>query len=67
MVKHLCDNLNVDLILLQEHWLHLDSYVLNSISISFTCFSVSGMLSELSTNNLKGRPFGGIASMVRNS
>ena len=54
--------------LLKEHWLHPDLlYYLSKLSTAYTCFSSSGMADVVSTQILLGRPFGGVAIMVKNS
>jgi exonuclease III len=56
-----------DCIFLQEHWLNTESlYKLNTLSTEYTSFGVSGMASELNSNILKGRPYGGVAILVNN-
>ena len=68
LLKDMCDELLADLFLLQEHWLHPDLlYYLSNLSTAYTCFSSSGMADVVSTQILLGRPFGGVAIMVKNS
>jgi exonuclease III len=67
LVMLLCNSLNVDFILLQEHWLSsVDMSKLHELSADYMCYGVSAMDTVLSENILKGRPYGGVAIMVRN-
>ena len=64
MLQSLCSN--HDIIILQEHWLH--SFELLLFTDLFTEFNSYGMLSmndKLVSGLLIGRPFGGVAIMLR--
>lgn len=66
LVKSYCSNALSDFMLLQELWLSSDSlYKLDNIAHGYSCFSVSSMDSVLENGLLRGRPFGGLAILVR--
>ena len=55
-----------DIIFIQEHWLapfHINS--LDEILNGFTCYATSAMNDVISQTMLCGRPFGGIATFVK--
>jgi len=57
-----------DIIMVQEHWLPpFDLFKLDTISSEFTSFAASAMRHAVKGNILKGRPFGGVAILVRNN
>ena len=65
-MKQLCSS--ADLIFLQEHWLPpSDLHRLQNISDDFICFSSSAMGYAIDKGVLVGRPFGGVAILVRSS
>ena len=65
-MKQLCSS--ADLIFLQEHWLPpSDLHRLQNISDDFICFSSSAMGYAIDRGVLVGRPFGGVAILVRSS
>lgn len=66
LLKSYCSNALSDFMLLQELWLSSDSlYKLDTIAQGYSCFSVSSMDSVLENGLLRGRPFGGLAILVR--
>ena len=57
-----------DIIMIQEHWLPpFDLFKLDTISSEFTSFASSAMTHAVQSDILKGRPFGGVAILVRNN
>jgi len=65
-VDELIDKLQPDVLLLQEHWLtpaNLDKF--DKYSDYFT-FGTSAMAQVVESGMLKGRPFGGVISMIKN-
>jgi len=61
-VKSLLDDL--DLLLIQEHWLFKENLASLNISPDFASFGISGMDSSVL---LTGRPYGGCAFLIRKS
>jgi endonuclease/exonuclease/phosphatase family metal-dependent hydrolase len=62
------DNKDVDLIMLQEHWLTPAN--LNRFSIDFVdyyCFGLSSLDDVVSAGPLYGRPFGGMMMLLKNN
>ena len=57
----LCNNVNIHIIAVQEHWLH-DSNIdlLNSVHPDFVSFCISSMSERLRTSVYYGKPYGGI-------
>ena len=62
----LCNNVNIHIIAVQEHWLH-DSNIdlLNGVHPDFVGFCISSMSERLRTSVYYGRPYGGIGFLVR--
>ena len=59
---------NVDIILLQEHWLTPDGlYKLANFSERYTCFGVSAMEQAVTQSVIRGRSWGGVSTLVKNS
>ncbi len=54
----------VDLLLIQEHWLFTENLASLNINDDFTSFAVSGMDSGAI---IRGRPFGGCGFLIRKS
>ena len=66
LLENYCSNAKADFMLLQEHWLSSDVlYKLDNLAHGYSCFSVSSMDSVLETCLLRGRPFGGLAILVK--
>ena len=60
-----CDN-NVAVIAVQEHWLsNSNLHLLNSIHSDFISIGISAMTNKLSKEIYKGRPYGGVAFLLR--
>ena len=65
-VEYLCEDR--DVIFLQEHWLApFDLSRLDSICSKMICFATSAMDSKISSGCLRGRPFGGVAVLIRDT
>jgi exonuclease III len=61
-------SLDCDIILCQEHWLMPELlYKLTDSVENFHCFSTSAMADKCGRGILRGRPFGGMATFVRES
>ena len=67
LLDDLCNAGNASVIMLQEHWLNSSnlSKVLN-FSPKYSGFGISAMDSVLVRSVLRGRPYGGVATLVRN-
>ena len=64
----LCDNPNIFVIAVQEHWLASSNmHMLNNIHSDFACYGISAMEGKLAAGVFKGRPFGGVAFLWRKS
>ena len=59
---------NPDLIFLQEHWLTpANLFMLDNRFTEYFCFGCSAMSTSVETGMLRGRPFGGVAILIKNS
>ncbi len=68
LLNHVCERSIFSFIFLQEHWLTPDFlFKLDVVAPGYTCFSVSSMESQTSAGLLRGRPFGGLAILVKES
>ena len=57
-----------DLILLQEHWLTpANLYLFDSHFVNYFSFGSSAMSDRVETGMLRGRPFGGVVTLVKSS
>lgn len=57
-----------DLILLQEHWLTpANLYLFDSHFVNYFSFGSSAMSDKVETGMLRGRPFGGVVTLVKSS
>ena len=66
MLLELCASF--DVIFCQEHWLSPDQLVkINNLSSDFHCISISAMDTVCGRGILRGRPFGGLAVLIRNT
>ena len=69
LLKDLCTNVEPDVIFLQEHW--LSSINLDKIKFfarnNYYCVASSAMETVIQSGILRGRPFGGLAIMVKNN
>ena len=66
LVESWCEQSLYDFILLQEHWLspaNLDK--INKLAAGYSCFSCSSMDEICMSGILRGRPFGGLAILVK--
>jgi hypothetical protein len=67
LLKDLCNNLSASLIFIQEHWQTPAN--LNNVlcfSSNYTGYGISAMESTVGKSILRGRPFGGVATLVHN-
>ena len=67
LVKHWCEIKSFDVLLVQEHWLSPAMlYKINDIiGVDYFCFAYSSMALVCSSDVLRGRPFGGLAIIVK--
>ena len=68
-VKCLANCATAEIILLQETWLSNNNVykLINLVKHSYSCFTTSAMEDKLDGDVLFGRPFGGMAILVKNS
>jgi len=65
MARHICDDLHVDVLFIQESWLTPDLFhKLCYISCDYLMFGVSAMSSTVLQGPLSGRPFGGFGTLI---
>ena len=65
MARHICDNLLVDVLFIQESWLTPDLlHQLCFISSDYLMYGVSAMTDTVSVGPLYGRPYGGLATLI---
>ena len=65
-LKHLCTC--ADIIFIQEHWLYpFNLNLLHDVCPDFVCYSSSAMRDAVDAGIVVGRPFGGVAILVRSS
>jgi exonuclease III len=64
-LAELCSS--ADIIFIQEHWLHQNDFNKFDVFQNFTLFASSALNDAYSRGFMIGRPFGGIAIMIRNS
>ena len=68
LLKELCNDGNISLIAVQEHWLSCDKlHLLNTVHEDYVGFGISGMKDKLSSGIYRGRPFGGVGFIWRKS
>ena len=68
MLYQICDDDDVLIVAVQEHWLTNDKlHLLNGIHPDFIAFGVSGMSKRIASEIYVGRPFGGVAFLCRKS
>ena len=64
LLVDLCSN--YDIIFCQEHWLSPDFlFKLSDVATDFVCFSNSAMTDCVNNSILRGRPYGGLAVLIR--
>jgi len=62
----LCNNADIHIIAIQEHWLHDNNlHILNSIHPDFVGIGISSMSERLRTEVYYGRPYGGVGFLWR--
>jgi len=65
-LTELCNDANIAIIAVQEHWLTKDSlYRLNNLHKDFVGCGISAMSDRLSSEIYRGRPFGGVGFLFR--
>jgi len=65
-INELIANDNVDIFLLQEHWLTLSNLTKFDVSfINYFTFGCSAMSRAVESGILRGRPFGGVMIMIK--
>jgi len=68
MACYICNDLSVDFLFLQEHWLSNDiPHKICTISSDYLVYEISAMDYVLANNVLVGRPFGGVFALIRSS
>ena len=68
LLSELCNDDNISIIAVQEHWLSSDKlHLLNTVHEDFVGFGISGMKNKLSSGVYRGRPFGGVGFIWRKS
>jgi len=60
----MCNNPDIFIIAVQEHWLSPSNLHFLGIHPDFTCYAISSM-SQLMSGVFRGRPFGGVAFFCR--
>jgi len=58
--------MNLDVVLVQEHWLKPDQIFSLSINVNYTRYGVSAMETQVKQGIVKGRPNGSLATYIRN-
>jgi exonuclease III len=65
MLDYICNSKKTDVVLIQEHWLTPSNMnLIYNFSESFITFGVSAMTCALEHSILRGRPYGGVATLV---
>ena len=68
LLVDLCNNRDIAVIAVQEHWLTPSNlHLLNNVHTDFVGYGVSAMHNKLSSAIYTGRPFGGVAFLWRRS
>jgi len=67
MSRYLYEEFKVDVLFVQDHWLSPDQlHKLCFLSSDYVSFGISAMESAVQSNTLVGRPFGGVATLIKN-
>ena len=67
-LSRICSDIVPEVIFIQEHWLSsINNSELLTCSHNYTCYFSSAMDDVISRGILRGRPFGGVAIIVRNN
>ena len=67
MLNELCNDPDVSVIAIQEHWLSEDKlYKLNNVHDDFCAYGISAMKTAYCKDIYEGRPFGGVGFLWRN-
>ena len=65
-LKEVCEIELFDILFIQEHWLTPDFMCkLDTLSVNYKVFGKSAMELTMSTGFLRGRPFGGVAVIIK--
>jgi len=64
-IEDLIDHSNPDICLWQEHWLTPDNLHKFDVFSNYFTFGCSTMVKTVESGILRGRPFGGIITMIR--
>jgi exonuclease III len=68
LLNYYCTRGTDDILFLQEHWLGPDSLnIIDSVCPGYYAFSVSSFETSVSSGLLRGRPYGGLAILVKNN
>jgi exonuclease III len=68
MLRELCDDNDVGIVAIQEHWLTPDKlHLLETVHPEFTAYGISAMTNRLKSEIYRGRPYGGTAFLWRKS
>jgi exonuclease III len=69
MLQSLCDHkdLNIDCILIQEHWLTPNNLGKIKSFNNYSFYGISAMEKAVSISVLKGRPYGGVGILIKNT
>ena len=67
LLLDLCNDVTASVIFIQEHWLTpANMYQLSNLSPNYSVFGMSAMENAVSQSVLRGRPYGGVATLVHN-
>ena len=67
VLQHICENLKSDIIFVQEHWqATFNLHKIMNFNNSCTGFGVCAFDDKITSGVLHGRPYGGVATLVRN-
>jgi len=67
-VQSMCNDPKINAILIQEHWMISDKLNnFNKLSTDFEFYGISAMDNILKRDILRGRPFGGVGTLIRKS
>ena len=65
LARHICDDLDADVLFIQESWLSPDNvHKMCSISSDYIVYGISAMNTVVSKDILSGRPFGGLFTLI---
>jgi len=68
LLTDLCQSTSAEIIMTQEHWQSpVNMHKILNFSSSYTGYGISAMEGAISSSILKGRPYGGVCTLVHNS